>query len=149
MEKEINDKWTMINQLNKEFDEVYHKIAVHYKLSDSSFWILYVLYEKKEGCTQKEICADWCYSKQTINTAIKDLEKKEYISLNYEDSNRKYKKICLTPKGLEIAENTVKKVMEVENIAFSKIDKKEFDRVINFFQVQLSSFKEGANKIIK
>ena len=144
--KQINKRWSIISKINKEFDEVYHKIAINYKLSDSAFWILYTLYENKEGCTQKEICSDWNFSKQTINTTIKDLERKKLITLNNEENNKKIKKIKLTNKGIEIAKNTVEKVMEVENIAFSKIDIKEFDRAISFFQVQLKSLKNEINK---
>lgn len=146
--QEINEKWIVISKINKEFDDLYHKIAVHYNLSDSSFWILYTLYENRQGCTQKQICSEWCFSKQTINSAIKDLIKKQYIVLKYENDNRKNKIICLTQEGLEIAKNTIEKVIEVENIAFSKVDRKDFDFVIHFFQVQLSSFKEEINKII-
>lgn len=148
LREEVNEKWMLISKLNKEFDELYHKISVHYNLSDSSFWILYTLYENKQGYTQKEICSDWYFSKQTINSSIKDLENKKYIELKYENNNKKNKKICLTELGLEIAKNTVKKVIEAENRAFSKINKKELDKVINFFQVQLDSLKEEMNKII-
>lgn len=148
MAKAVNEKWALINQLNKEIDDLYHRAAIYYNLSDSAFWILYTLYQNKQGCTQKEICSDWYFSKQTINSAIKELEKKEYISLNYESNNRKSKRIVLTPKGIEIAKNTVGKIIEAENIAFSKTNEKELDKVIEFFQVQLSNFKEEINKIV-
>lgn len=148
MANTVNEKWALMNKLNKEYDNLYHKVATFYNLSDSAFWILYYLYENKQGCTQKEICSDWYFSKQTINSAIKDLEKKGYISLYYENDNRKRKNIVLTSEGLEIANNTVEKIIEAENRAFSKIDQKELDRFINFFQNQLFFLKEEIDKII-
>ena len=148
MDYNVNKKWELIGKLNKEFDELYHKIASYYNLSDSSFWILYTLYENKKGCTQKEICSDWYFSKQTIHSAIKELQKKQYIVLNYEEPNRKNKIIRLTQTGLEATKNSVAKVMEAENAAFSTFDENEFNHVIHFFQIQLSSLKKEVNKII-
>lgn len=148
MKKSVNEKWEMISRLNKEFDDMYHKAAHHYGFSDSAFWIMYTLYENRQGCTQKEICSDWYFSKQTINSAITELEKKGYITRAYEDNSRKSKKICLTPKGTEVAENTVEKVIQVENTAFEKIDEKEMERIIQFFQMQLSVFRKELDKII-
>lgn len=148
MLRDINQKWSIICKLNKEFDEIYHKIASHYGMSDSAFWILYVLYENRNSLTQKEICNYWCSSKQTINSAIKDLENKDYINLIYEDGSRKSKKINLTKKGIEFSKRTIKNVMKAEEVAFSKVDEKEFDKVISFFEKQIYSLKEEVNNII-
>lgn len=148
MLKEINEKWELISKLNKEFDDIYHKIALHYNLSDSTFWVLYTLYDNKYELTQKEICQDWYYSKQTINSAIKDLEKKEYIVLSYKEGSNKSKIVSLTPKGKKVAKDSVGCVMEIENSAFSKIDEKDFDMVIDFFKKNITVFKEELNKIL-
>lgn len=146
MRKSIEEKWETICKIMKEFDEVYHKIATYYNLSDSSFWILYALYQNKQGCTQKELCTDWCINKQTINSSIKYLQNKEYIMLKSEENNKKYKRVLITEKGLELAEKTVKKAMEIENRAFKNIDQKEMDMVINFFKTQLALLKEETEK---
>lgn len=148
MLKEINEKWELISKLNKEFDDIYHKIALHYNLSDSTFWVLYTLYDNKYELTQKEICQDWYYSKQTINSAIKDLEKKEYIVLSYKEGSNKSKIVSLTNKGKKVAKESVGRIMEIENSAFSKIDGKEFDMVIDFFKKNIAVFKEELNNIL-
>lgn len=148
MLKEINEKWETISKLNKEFDELYHKIALHYNLSDSAFWVLYTLYDNKYELTQKEICQDWYYSKQTINSAIKDLEKKEYIVLSYKEGSNKSKIVSLTNKGKKVAKESVGRIIEIENSAFSKIDGKEFDMVIDFFKKNIAVFKEELNNIL-
>lgn len=148
MLKEINEKWELISKLNKEFDDIYHKIALHYNLSDSTFWVLYTLYDNKYELTQKEICQDWYYSKQTINSAIKDLEKKEYIVLSYKEGSNKSKIVSLTNKGKKVAKESVGRIIEIENSAFSKIDGKEFDMVIDFFKKNIAVFKEELNNIL-
>lgn len=144
----INRKWAMITQINKEFDELYHKIAVHFNLSDSCFWVLYVLYEAKQPCTQKQICDYWYYNKQTINSAIKHLEKLGYVNKGYEENNKMNKKIGLTSLGLEVAENSVKKVIEMEDRAFISVKEKDLDTVIELMQKPLTTFKAEVNKVI-
>lgn len=149
MKEVINRKWEMITQMNKEFDDIYHKIATHFNLSDSCFWVLYELYTAGKPCTQKQICDCWYYNKQTINSAIKSLEKIGYINKGYEENNKTNKKIGLTELGLKVAEETVKKVIEIEDIAFESIKEEELDTVIELLQRPLISFREQANKIIK
>lgn len=149
MKEIITKKWEVYTKTNKEFDEIYHKIALHYKLSDSSFWILYFLYAVKRPCTQMEICKEWNFSKQTVNSTIKNLENMGYITKENDEDNKLYKKIRLTSLGKEVAEKTVKNVMILEDIAFSKISEEELDIIIKLLQKVLSSFKEEANKIIK
>lgn len=149
MKSIIDKKWDNVCKIIKEFDETYHKIAMHYNLSDSSFWILYALYQKKDGCTQKELCTDWYINKQTINSAIRYLQNKGYITLNYEENNKKYKRVSITKKGLEIAKQTVGKAMQIEEKAFKNIDEKEMELAINFFRKQLKSLKDETEKEIR
>lgn len=148
MKEIINRKWSLITHLNKEFEGLYHKIAGYYNMSDSCFWVLYVLYEKNEPCSQKEICDYWYYSKQTINSAIKSLEKSGYVQKGYPVNNKVNKKIGLTESGMQLAENTVKRIIEIEDRVFKQIGEEELDNVIAFFQTPLNSFKNEVEKIL-
>lgn len=131
-----------------EFEIEYHKLASYYKLSDSSFWILYELYENKEGCTQKELYTEWCLNKQTINSSVKYLTKEGYIALENFDNSKKFKKLKLTEEGMKLAKNTIGKVMKLEEKAFENIDENEMDIVINFFKKQTTAFKNEVKKVI-
>ena len=148
MKNNMKEKWESICKNMQEFDKAYHKIASYYNLSDSSFWILYALYNSKKGYTQKELCEEWFLNKQTINSSIKYLQNKDYITLQYEENNRKFKRIYITNKGLELAEKTVKQVMNMENITFENVEEQEIDIVISFFEKQLLKFNEEINKKI-
>ena len=148
MKQNINQKWEMICKYMNEFEIEYHKLASYYKLSDSSFWILYELYENKEGCTQKELYTEWCLNKQTINSSVKYLTKEGYIALENLDNSKKFKKLKLTEEGMKLAKNTIGKVMKLEEKAFENIDENEIDRVINFFKKQTTAFKNKVKKVI-
>ncbi len=118
MKSNIEQKWVILSKCINEFETEYHKLANYYKLSDSSFWVLYELYNNEDGCTQKELYTDWCLNKQTVNSSVRYLTNEGYIMLEYLDNSKKFKKIKLTKKGKEIAKNTVGKVMELEKKAF-------------------------------
>lgn len=115
-----------------EFDIEYHKLASFYNLSDSSFWILYALNENKEGCTQKELYTDWCVNKQTINSSIKYLQNKGYITLEHYGDNKKLKRICLTNSGKNLVKDTMGEVNKIEEKAFKKPMKKKWIWLLNF-----------------
>ncbi len=149
MKSNIEQKWVMICKYMNEFEEGYHKLSSYYKLADSSFWILYELYQNEGGCTQRELYTEWCLNKQTINSSVKYLINEGYIMLEYLDNSKKFKKLKLTKKGKEIAKRTVGKVMELEAKAFENIDENEMDIVINFFKKQTISFKNEVNKVVK
>lgn len=147
MKEEINKKWEKLNKMNKEWDNLYHQVALKSNLSDSSFWILYCLCNNEDGCTQMDICYEWNFSKQTVNSAIKDLKEKGYIELILEDGNKKSKKIILTDKGKEASKKLIE-VVRIENQIAEQTDQKQFEEVVNFFQNQLSLFKNEINKYI-
>lgn len=149
MNKMINSKWEEICKCIKEFDNIYHQIAIYLNLSDSSFWILYDLYNSKSGRTQKELCDDWYVSKQTINSSIKYLLSNGYIVFKYDEDNKKNKRIHLTDKGYNLAKISIEKVIEIENKSFYNINIKEMDAVINFFKKQVSTLEEETKKFMK
>ena len=148
MKQNINQKWEMICKYMNEFEIEYHKLASYYNLSDSSFWILYELYENKEGCTQKELYTEWCLNKQTINSSVKYLTKEGYIALENFDNSKKFKKLKLTEEGMKLAKNTIGKVIKLEERAFENINENEMDIVINFFKKQTISFKNEVRNAI-
>ena len=62
--------------------------------------------------------------------------------MNYEENSKKYKRIKLTEKGIELAGKTVKQIINIENRAFRNIDEKEMSMAVNFLRNQLEILKE-------
>lgn len=149
MREPMNKKWAMIAKINKQFEEMYHKIAMRYGLSDSNFWVLYALYEKNEPCTQKELCDDWCYTKQTVNSAIKSLEKLGYVKKGYEVNNKTNKKIGLTQSGKQIAGEMIQEVLEIEEKAYSGMKEADLEAAIALLQKPLVLFEKETNQILR
>ena len=101
------------NQIDGRIERSYHAAAVKMGLSDSELWILYTLLTNDEKMLQAELTALTAMSKTTVNSALKKLER-EGVLLLTPGSGRN---ICvsLTEKGMQLSENTVCRLVELEN----------------------------------
>lgn len=110
-------------RLYKEEDGLYHRLAKHFGLSDSAFWIIYTLEAFRTPVTQTELCGNLSLSKQTVNSSLKQLEQEGHIRLSSGPGRRKY--LELTPKGRELAERTARRVLALEERAFRAMTAEE------------------------
>ena len=69
------------NRLLKACDMLYHSIAVQLGMSDCAFWILYAVQAADGLCKQSDICENISMSRQTVNSALKKLEKDGFLTL--------------------------------------------------------------------
>lgn len=113
------------NRLQKKLEDFYHNFAKICGLSDSVFWIIYSVIKRQEPYTQTELCSMWSFNKQTINTALKNLEADGIIRFEVLEKNRKNKQIFLTEKGIAFAQKTVIPFMDMEKRAFGSLDEEE------------------------
>lgn len=116
----LRDVLIQYNRIFKDTDKTYHDFARGYGMSDCAFWILYLLRESGDDYTQSEICGMISLPKQTVNSAIKNLQAIGYISLRPAENNRKNKTLALTDQGKAFAQNSVDKVLESEISIFEK-----------------------------
>jgi len=149
MNNEIFAKLVIYNQLFKELDQLYHNYAKSSGLSDTMFWIIYSIQERSEAYTQKELCDIWFYSRQTVNSALKNLEEQKLIELIPSPDNRKNKQIFLTSSGKELAMNVIRPLMEAEENAFSKLGEKNLDEFLRLTQKHNNLLDIEIKKIMK
>lgn len=136
------------NGIFKETDEIYHNIAKTLGLSDCAFWILYSLRTEGDALTQSEICNTFYQPKQTVNSALKKLEQNGYIEL-LERSDRRRKQIRLTQKGITLAEETVDRVIGVEQKTMSGLDEAEQKAFVGLFRKYTDLLKCNMQTILK
>lgn len=137
------------NQLQKKFEDLYSSFAKMCGLSDSVFWIIYSVMEREEPYTQTELCNMWSFSKQTINTALKNLEADGIIRFQVLEENRKNKQIFLTDKGLSFAQKTVIPFMDIEKRAFGALDDDERKEFLRLTQKHLNLLNKELKKHIE
>ena len=104
------------NRIYKETDQLYHGLALRMGLADSGLVILYTLALSGDGCLQRDIVGNACLSKQTVNSALRRMEREGLI---YLESAGRGKDVCLTPEGEALARRTARRVIQAENQVFA------------------------------
>ena len=148
MNTQLSYQLELLNQNDKMLNDLYHNYAINLNLSDTALWILYIAWIHQDGCTQKDICEMWYYTKQTINTALKNLEKQGYIKLVPMLENRKSKKILFTDSGKIFAKKVITPLLEAETISFSKLSEKERNDLVYLSQKRTMLFEKEIEKTI-
>lgn len=148
MEQNKQAKLATFNRIYKELDVVYHNYAKSFGLSDAAFWILYSVTERDGEFTQRDLCDDWSFAPQTINSALKDLQRRNVIVLEKACGNKKNKLIKLTDDGLALTKKVVLPLMEAECDGFDSLKQKESDLMLLLLQKYASALVDKINSVI-
>ena len=148
MEEVLFSEMAEYNQLQKNFERLYHKFARQCGLSDTAFWILYSVKECEEAFTQKELCEEWFYSKQTVNSALKQLQTQGIIKLIPLPGNKKNKQIYLTEEGELLVAKTVVPLMKAEQQALGSLNGKERKKFLSLTKKYMVELQIKINEII-
>ena len=136
------------NWLYKEGNAIYHRLAGHFGLSDTAFWILYSLREADHPLNQAELSAILCTSKQTVNSALKSLEGEGYIRLESAAGDRRSKEIHLTEKGLLLARESVDQVLALEERATQRLSEEERLAILALGRRHLEALRQGTEALL-
>ena len=121
----MNAELSRLNRLIKRQEELYHQCAKKAQLTDTQFWVLYALCEAEDALCQNTFCENWCYSKQTVNTAVANLEKQGLLYLAYVKGSHKQKELRLTPAGQDFCNRHVRTLLQAEGNALMKLSDSE------------------------
>lgn len=128
----ISEKVRKINCIFSETGGLYHKLNIALGLSDSISDILYQIYDN-DGCYEVcKICSDLCMPKQTVSSAMKNLEKEGILYL--ETYSGKSKRAVLTEKGKQFCEDTVAQIFQIENLVFEEFSDSEIETFISLHE---------------
>lgn len=120
MKNNFLDELDTLNREVKELTSIYRNIAKEHNISDSEFYCLYTLITMEGEFTQKDLCEMWFLPKQTVNSGVNSLLKKNYISI--ENSSEQSKKVIkLTEKGREYSSEFIGEIFKIEQQAFLSI----------------------------
>lgn len=133
------------NRIISEIDEVYHEIAVKKGCSDSVMAVLYTLSDHDGNCRLTELVRMSGVSKQTINSALRKLEKDGIVCL--EPAGGRSKRVCLTKKGAVVARETVDRVIEAEKEIYASWSKDEWDLYVQLTERYLCQLREKMKEI--
>lgn len=120
-------------QLN-QLDRIYAGFSRACGLSECAFWMLLDTAAYGGEATLARLTDEWCYSKQTINSALKTLTKKELATLDFVEGSRKNKLVRLTERGREFAERYTDPAIEAENRAFDALGAEERNELMRLLR---------------
>ncbi len=149
MEDSIQSKIVAYNQLTKELEELYQLYAKKSGLSETTLWILYCVHERQEPYTQKELCDIWSYSRQTINSALKNLETQGLIELVSLPENRKNKQLLLTASGKKLVNKIILPLVEAEKNAFIQLGEEDSRKFLSLTKRHTELLHMEINQILK
>ena len=133
------------NHIYKDFNDIYHDLAIKLNMSDSIFDIFYYLCEAGDGCMQRDICRSSCLPKQTVNSSIRELEQQGYLTLTPGKGRGMY--IYLTETGKQFVSEKIYPVIEMENNAFSSLKNEECELMLKLYQKYNSALREELSKL--
>lgn len=126
-----------------EINSLYHEAAIKMGVSDSIMNILYVICEKGSRCLQSEISKLTGISRQTINSAIRKLEKDGIVYL--EQGNGRNTIVCLTEKGKAFSSAKIFPLFEIENKIWDEWTAEEQQQYLMLTQ----KYRDGLKKHMK
>lgn len=131
----------------KELDDLYHSIALKVGLSDSAFEVLYAVCVLGDGCSQTDICEQAFVIKQTLNSAIRKLERERMIY----KTKGKGRTLCihLTEQGRIFVKQHIYPVIQMENDAFRHMDKEESRELLRLTRKYLESIRKEAKGFLE
>ncbi len=132
------------NELYNKMTGVYRTIVKQYNMSECQFWILYALTEEQRPLAQSELMRYLTFPKQTIHSAIHKLIDENMILLQETNGNKKL--YILSKQGKELAEKTVKVVIQDEINVFKSFSEEERNQFIALTQKYIDLLEsEGTN----
>lgn len=118
----FNEQW---HSLNTFYDEYAKSVG----FTSSSLNIFSVI-NKKENCTQKQICEETYLPKQTVNNVITGFLKHEYIYLVELPEDRRIKTIHFTEKGRKLAHEILTAVSRAEEKSMEQFTEEEAEQFL-------------------
>lgn len=134
------EKVKRYNYIMSEINSIYHDAAMRMGISDSAQNILYAVCVVGDRCPQSEIYKQTGISRQTINSAIRRLEKDGLVYL--EPGQGRNTVVCLTDKGKEVADEKVRPIIGIENEIFNEWTEEEMRMYWELTERYRDSLKE-------
>lgn len=131
-------------EVSMEFDAVYGMLAKSCGLSGTEYWALILLHEGVE--TQREISEQLSLSRQTLNSAFKQLIRKGLIQLSPLEHDQRSKRALLTQEGRRFVESTIARTRRMEEQAWQTLTKAEQADLIRLTRQFSSALRQSLNR---
>ena len=117
------DSLKLFRETTMELDKIYSLFSKSCGLSEPEYWSLLLIYEGV--VTQSKISEKLSLSRQTLNSAFKQLIKKGLVYLKPYENDQRTKEAILTDKGIDFVEKNLIFMHSTEELAWQKMTREE------------------------
>ena len=125
-----------------EIGYVYEELAKMHGLTSTTLFILQMIYDYPEECTQHFICEKLLYPKQTVNTILDSFERKGYIRKEVSKLDKRNKNILFTEAGKKYAVHVMSDMFQLEESAFTSMTTEDREAMVRGEQAFLVQLKK-------
>ncbi len=127
-----------------ELDRVYALFSKKCGISEPEYWSLLLI---RDGITTQSAISDYLsMSRQTLNSAFKQLQKKEMICLKPQKDDQRTKNAALTEKGTQFVEEQIMYICQAEEEAWSRLTEEERSALSGLTEKYASFLKDALQK---
>lgn len=148
MEK-MRRKFGMFLEKNLSLSRTYSKYAKAKNMSYINMAVLETIYKYQGSCTQKLICEETYYPKQSVNLVIKSFLENGYIELQEVPSDRRIKYISLTEKGHEYVKEIILPLWEVVENVISRFGETQYEELVRLLDIYGRLYSEEVDTLIQ
>ena len=110
-------------------DRLYYEWARERGISLTTLFCLYVIHGNPDYCTPGQIAARLARSKQTVNSALDQLEAQGMIVREVDPTSRRSRLVHFTAQGQQYASDLLKELDQLEKSAFSRLTAEELNQM--------------------
>ncbi len=133
----------IFREIYKDLESVYDQFPKLCGLSGTEFWALTMI---QEGIsTQYGICEHLSISRQTVNSAFRNLKRRGLIHLEAMDSNLRVKQVYLTEAGQEFVNKEICRMHDLEENVWRAMEEGERVQITRL----LSKYKDLLTEAIQ
>ena len=145
MPENIREKNKRLELLFSETDAVYHEATLKLGLTDSSMIVLYTLCLFDGSCPLGDIPALSGLPKQTVNSALRRLERDGVLYL--EPAGGRKKRVSLTEKGRVYCQGTALRLMGLEDEIYASWPPEDLERYLELTKRYLDALREKVREL--
>ena len=147
---ETNEKWIIRrNQLKFSYEALYRDVATYFDLPSTAVCVLYTLMDADGQLAQQDLREKWNFPKQTVNSAIQNLQKSGYLTLTVIPGTRNRKLIQLTQQGRDLVNKTTRLLAQAEERAAAHLTEEERNLYLSLSAKFYGSLVEETKSIRK
>lgn len=139
---------TRFMELMQRIDRLYEEYARAKGMTYMSMSVLETIYEHPDGCTQKQICEETHYPKQSVNLIVKSFLLDGYVELCEIPADRRNKQIALTEAGRAYADEKVGRLWRIDQDATDCLSAPEREELLRLIGVYAESYEAGVRRLI-